>query len=60
MLQVGVSLTVNALIVIAAGSMAGFLTTRPCWSQWQRRATGTLLGGVALSLAREVPTRARI
>jgi hypothetical protein len=27
---------------------------------WQRRVTGTLLGAVAVVLAREVPARARV
>jgi threonine/homoserine/homoserine lactone efflux protein len=58
LVQLGVSLTVNALIVIAAGSVASFLARRPRWATWQRRATGTLLGAVALILAREVPDRA--
>ena len=58
-LQIAVSLTINALIVIAAGTIAAFLGGRPGWSIWQRRVTGTMLGGVALLLAREVPARAR-
>ncbi|MFB6519618.1 LysE family translocator [Streptomyces sp. NPDC056401] len=57
--QIAVSLTVNALIVIAAGAIATFLARRPTWSTVQRRITGTLLGTVALLLVREVPTRAR-
>lgn len=60
LLQIGVSLTVNALIVIGAGSIAGFLARRPSWTVWQRRVTGTLLGAVAVLLAREVPAQARI
>jgi len=58
--QIAVSMTVNALIVIAAGAIAGFIRHRPSWASWQRRITGTLLGGVALLLAREVPARARV
>lgn len=30
------------------------MTRRPAWTVWQRRITGTLLGAVALLLAREV------
>lgn len=57
--QITVSMIVNALIVLAAGTIAGFLTTRPSWTKWQRRVTGGLLGAVAILLAREVPQAAR-
>jgi threonine/homoserine/homoserine lactone efflux protein len=59
-LQIAVSMTVNALIVLAAGSIAQFLRGQPRWAAWQRRVTGTLLGAVALLVAREVPARARV
>jgi threonine/homoserine/homoserine lactone efflux protein len=59
LIQVTVSIAVNAVIVCAAGSVAAVLARRPSWAAWQRRITGTLLGGVALLLAREVPARAR-
>jgi len=59
-IQIAVSLAVNAMIVIAAGTIAIFLTRRPSWATWQRRVTGTLLGTVALVLAREVPDRAHV
>ena len=58
MLQIAVSLTVNAVIVILAGSIADTITSRPSWAAWQRRITGTLLGAVAILLARDVPARA--
>lgn len=58
--QIVISMSVNALIVVAAGSIAVFLARRPAWTVWQRRITGTLLGAVTLLLAREVPARARI
>ncbi|MFD8807136.1 LysE family translocator [Streptomyces sp. NPDC059597] len=57
--QIVVGLTVHALIVLAAGSVAALLKSRPTWAKWQRRITGTLLAGVAIALAREVPARAR-
>ncbi|GAA2147245.1 LysE family translocator [Kitasatospora kazusensis] len=57
--QIAVGLTVNALIVLAAGSIAGLLKSRPAWAKWQRWTTGSLLGAVAIVLAREVPARAR-
>jgi threonine/homoserine/homoserine lactone efflux protein len=59
-IQITVSMVVNALIVVGAGSIAGFLGGRPLWLRWQRRVTGTMLGLVALALAREVPARARV
>jgi threonine/homoserine/homoserine lactone efflux protein len=59
-IQIGVSCAVNALIVIAAGTIAAFLARRPRVAVWQRRVTGTLLGSVAIVLAREVPDRARV
>jgi threonine/homoserine/homoserine lactone efflux protein len=58
-IQITVSMTVNAGIVLGAGSIARFLSARPRWTAWQRRLTGTLLGGVAVLLFREVPERAR-
>ncbi|MGV9426649.1 LysE family translocator [Streptomyces sp. NPDC003656] len=58
-IQIAVGLTVNGLIVLAAGSVATLLKRRPTWAKWQRRLTGTLLAAVAITLAREVPARAR-
>ena len=57
--QITVSMIVNASIVLAAGTVAGFLAARPSWIKWQRRITGSLLGAVAILLAREVPQAAR-
>ncbi|MFD2420254.1 LysE family translocator [Amycolatopsis pigmentata] len=58
-IQITVSMLVNATIVLAAGSLARFMTSRPRWTIWQRRITGTLLAAVAALLIREVPQRAR-
>ena len=58
--QIAVSMTVNSLIILTAGSIAGFVRGRPTWASWQRRITGTLLGAVAVLVAREVPQRARV
>jgi threonine/homoserine/homoserine lactone efflux protein len=58
--QITVSMGVNSLIILAAGSIAGFVRTRPKWATCQRRITGTLLGTVAVLVAREVPERARV
>lgn len=60
LLQIGVSLSVNALLVLGAGSLAGALARHPRWLSVQRRLTGGLLGVVTVLLAREVPARARI
>jgi threonine/homoserine/homoserine lactone efflux protein len=59
-IQISVSLTVNAVLIVAAGSIAAFMSARPQWTQWQRRLTGTMLGVIVVLLAREVPTRARV
>lgn len=59
-IQICVSVTANATIVLAAGSIAAFVAARPRWISWQRRTTGTMLGAIALLLAREVPSRARV
>lgn len=59
-IQIGVSMAVNAAIILAGGSVARFLESRPRWMAWQRRVTGTLLGAVAVLLAKEVPERARV
>jgi threonine/homoserine/homoserine lactone efflux protein len=58
-IQITISLLVNGLLVIAAGTVAQFMTSRPRWRLWQRRVTGTLLGGVAVVLFTEAPARAR-
>ncbi|MDJ0360021.1 LysE family translocator [Rhodococcus sp. H29-C3] len=54
--QILVGLTVNALIVLAAGSIAMFLSSRPSWIKLQRYVTGTVLGLLAVRLAAD-PSR---
>ncbi|HTJ38244.1 MAG TPA: LysE family translocator [Dactylosporangium sp.] len=49
--QIGVSLLVNAGIVVAAGTIAVFLAKRPAWLRVQRYVTGSLLGLIAVKLA---------
>ena len=51
--QMVISLSVNAAIIAAAGSIAGFLATRPRWVTVQRWFMGTVLGGLALKMATE-------
>ena len=52
-LQIVISVSVNALIALAAGSIAGFLRTRPTWALLQRWLMGTVLAGLALRIAVE-------
>jgi threonine/homoserine/homoserine lactone efflux protein len=49
--QIAVALTVNLLIVLAAGTIARFLARRPSWLRMQRYLMGTVLGALALRLA---------
>ena len=51
--QIAISFTVNAMIAIAAGSIALFLATRPTWLLVQRWLMGTVLAGLALRMAFE-------
>jgi threonine/homoserine/homoserine lactone efflux protein len=53
LIQIAVSVSVNTLITIAAGSIALFLRTRPFWSLMQRWLMGTVLAGFALRMAFE-------
>lgn len=52
-LQIAISVVVNAMIAIAAGSIAGFLATRPTWIAIQRWLMAAVLGGLALRMATE-------
>jgi threonine/homoserine/homoserine lactone efflux protein len=58
--QIAIALTVNALIVLSAGSVSGFLGSRPGWLRAQRWAMGSVLAGLAvfLFLDRSVPATA--
>jgi threonine/homoserine/homoserine lactone efflux protein len=49
--QICIALTVNALIVLTAGSLSAFLVKRPGWLRVQRAFMGTVLGGLAIKLA---------
>jgi threonine/homoserine/homoserine lactone efflux protein len=51
--QIAVSVTVNAMIALAAGSIAAFLGARPVWLLVQRYLMGTVLAGLALRMAFE-------
>ena len=49
--QIAISISVNMLIVILAGSIAAFLARRPGWVLVQRWIMGTVLAGLALRMA---------
>jgi threonine/homoserine/homoserine lactone efflux protein len=49
--QIAVALTVNALIVLTAGALAGFFARRPLWLKVQRLLTGTVLAALAVRIA---------
>jgi threonine/homoserine/homoserine lactone efflux protein len=51
--QIAIALTVNAAIVLTAGTVAGFLAKRPAWLRAQRYLMGTVLAGLALKIAAE-------
>jgi threonine/homoserine/homoserine lactone efflux protein len=49
--QIAISLIVNALIVLTAGTVAAFFTGRPVWARVQRWLMGTVLAGLAVRMA---------
>jgi len=51
--QIAVSVTVNALIVLSAASVASFFAGRPFWATVQRWVMGTVLAGFAVRMATE-------
>lgn len=52
-IQIVTSVSVNALIVLTAGSIATFLAGRPAWLSMQRWLMGGVLGALALRMAME-------
>jgi threonine/homoserine/homoserine lactone efflux protein len=52
-IQIVISVSVNALIALTAGSIAVFLGTRPSWLLVQRWLMGTVLAGLAMKMALE-------
>ena len=52
-IQIAISVSVNAMIALAAGSIALFLTGRPGWLLVQRYLMGTVLAGLAVRMAFE-------
>lgn len=51
--QIAISVSVNAMIALAAGSIAAFLAARPFWLLVQRWLMGTVLSALALRMALE-------
>ncbi|MCD2175407.1 LysE family translocator [Rhizobium sp. C4] len=51
--QIAISVSVNAMIAVSAGSVALFLKERPFWAQVQRWMMGTVLAGLAARMALE-------
>ena len=49
--QIAISVTVNALIAVMAGSIAAFLASRPTWLMVQRWLMGTVLASLAVRMA---------
>jgi threonine/homoserine/homoserine lactone efflux protein len=52
-IQIAISVSVNAMITLAAGSIVLFLGTRPTWLLLQRWLMGTVLAGLAVKMAFE-------
>src|SRR5579864_922448 len=52
-IQIAISVSCNAMIALAAGSIARFLGTRPTWLLVQRWLMGTVLAGLAVRMALE-------
>ena len=52
-IQIVISVSVNAMIALAAGSISTFLGTRPTWLLVQRWLMGTVLAGLAVRMAFE-------
>ncbi len=55
--QIAISMSVNAAIVLAAGSIAAFLAGRPFWARLQRWLMGTVLAGLAVRMALDTGRR---
>ncbi len=52
-IQIVISVSVNAMIALTAGSIAVFLGTRPSWLLVQRWLMGTVLAGLAMKMVLE-------
>lgn len=52
-LHIMISITINTGLACAAGSVAGFLATRPAWLLAQRWIMASMIGGLAVRMAME-------
>jgi len=52
-IQISISMVVNATIVMMAGTLAKFLSSRPAWLKAQRWIMGAVLAGLAVRIALE-------
>jgi threonine/homoserine/homoserine lactone efflux protein len=52
-IHIAISVSVQAMVTLAAGSIALFLSRRPRWMLAQRYLTGTVLAGLAVRIAFE-------
>lgn len=51
LVQISIALTLNCVIVFAAGTVAGFLGRKPTWLRVQRYVMGTVLAALAVRMA---------
>ena len=56
-IQICISMLVNGTVILIAGSIAGFLSTRPTWVTLQRWLMGSVLAGLAVHMAAQARTR---
>lgn len=54
LIQIAISLTVNAAIALSAGKIAGFLGRKPRWIAFQRWLMARVLAGLGLRMLTEV------
>lgn len=53
LIQIFISVSINALIILSAGSIALFLQQKPFWENVQRWLMGTVLAGLAVKILLE-------
>jgi threonine/homoserine/homoserine lactone efflux protein len=56
-IQICISMLVNGSVILIAGTIAGFLSTRPTWITLQRWLMGSVLAGLAVHMAAQARTR---
>jgi threonine/homoserine/homoserine lactone efflux protein len=52
-MQIAISLSVNSILIVVAGSLAAVLASRPTWLTIQRWVMGTVLAAFAVRMATE-------